>query len=162
MWKTGHSHLKNKLREEGAPFAGEMSGHVFFADRYYGYDDAIYASCRLVEILAAAGKPLSAVAGEIPRYHSTPEIRIDCPDAIKFEVVRKMTEKFKASHDVVDIDGARINFEDGWGLIRSSNTQPVLVLRFEGKTPEALDAIRAEVAGALAEYIDVPPEVTGR
>lgn len=161
MWKTGHSHLKNKLKEEGAPFAGEMSGHIFFADRYYGYDDAIYASCRLVEILSNGDRSLSEVAADIPRYHSTPEIRIDCPDSIKFDVVKKMTEKFKATHDVIDIDGARINFDDGWGLIRSSNTQPVLVLRFEGKTPAALAAIRKEIGDALREHVEIPAEVTG-
>ncbi len=161
MWKTGHSHLKNKLKETGASFAGEMSGHLFFADRYYGYDDAIYASCRLVEILSAEDRPLSEVAKDIPKYCSTPEIRIDCPDSIKFDVVSRMTEKFKLTHDVLEIDGARIQYPDGWGLIRSSNTQPVLVLRFEGKTPEALSAIRREIGDALREHIEVPVEVLG-
>lgn len=162
MWKTGHSHLKRKLKEEGAPFAGEMSGHVFFADRYYGYDDAIYASCRLAEIVGSGDRPLSAIAADIPRYPSTPEIRIDCPDAKKFGVVEAMTRTFRAAHDVIDIDGARVNFGDGWGLIRASNTQPVLVLRFEAKTEEALARIRGAFGEALGAHIAVPPEVLGR
>ncbi|MFH1277441.1 MAG: phosphomannomutase/phosphoglucomutase [Candidatus Eisenbacteria bacterium] len=162
MWKTGHSHLKKKLKEEGAPFAGEMSGHVFFADRYYGYDDAIYASCRLAEIAGGEDRPLSAIAADIPRYHSTPEIRIDCPDSKKFGVVKAMQEKFRATHDVIDIDGARVDFGDGWGLIRASNTQPVLVLRFEAKTEEALGRIRAAFGEALGGHIPVPAEVLGR
>ncbi len=161
MWKTGHSHLKNKLIEEKAPMAGEMSGHIFFADRYYGYDDAIYASCRLAEIMSRENRSLSAVASDIPRYHSTPEIRIDCPDAIKFDVVDKMAARFKETHDVVDIDGARILFDEGWGLIRSSNTQPVLVLRFEGKSEEALVSIRDEVVAALREHVEVDDEAIG-
>jgi phosphomannomutase/phosphoglucomutase len=159
MWKTGHSHLKRKMRQERGPFAGEMSGHVFFADRYYGYDDAIYASCRLAEIVSARGLPLSAIAAEIPRYFSTPEIRIDCPDAEKFEVVERMKERFRRTNEVVDIDGARIEFGDGWGLIRASNTQPVLVLRFEAKSEEALARIRSVVGRALEEYMKVPGEV---
>ncbi|MBN1826263.1 MAG: phosphomannomutase/phosphoglucomutase [Candidatus Eisenbacteria bacterium] len=159
MWKTGHSHLKQKMKDERAPFAGEMSGHVFFADRYYGYDDAIYASARLIEIVAAGGRPLSAIAAEIPRYHSTPEIRIDCPDSRKFTVVEAIQKKFRATHDVVDIDGARVNFDEGWGLVRASNTQPVLVLRFEAKTTDALAEIRDTLVGAIREQgVEVPEE----
>jgi phosphomannomutase/phosphoglucomutase len=159
MWKTGHSHLKRKMKEERSPFAGEMSGHVFFADRYYGYDDAIYASCRLVEIVANEGRPLSAIAAEIPRYFSTPEIRIDCPDAVKFQVVEKVRGRFRATHEVIDIDGARIDFGDGWGLLRASNTQPVLVLRFEAKSADTLARIRRTVGEALREHVSVPDEV---
>ncbi|MFH1680942.1 MAG: phosphomannomutase/phosphoglucomutase [Candidatus Eisenbacteria bacterium] len=159
MWKTGHSHLKRKMKEERSPFAGEMSGHVFFADRYYGYDDAIYASCRLVEIVADEGRPLSAIAADIPRYSSTPEIRIDCPDAKKFTVVVRMKERFGATNDVIDIDGARIDFGDGWGLIRASNTQPVLVLRFEAEDDAALSRIRRILGEALREHVPVPDEV---
>ncbi len=159
MWKTGHSHLKRKMRQERGPFAGEMSGHVFFADRYYGYDDAIYASCRLAEIVSARGLPLSAIAAEIPRYFSTPEIRIDCPDEEKFEVVERMKERFRRTNEVADIDGARIEFGDGWGLIRASNTQPVLVLRFEAKDEGALARIRLLVGRALEEHVKVPGEV---
>lgn len=161
MWKTGHSHLKRKMRQEHGPFAGEMSGHVFFADRYYGYDDAIYASCRLAEIVSRRDLPLSGIAAEIPRYFSTPEMRIDCSDALKFEVVGKMLARFRATNDVIDIDGARIDFGDGWGLIRASNTQPVLVLRFEAKSEEALRRIRRTIGGALREYVTVPDEVLG-
>jgi phosphomannomutase/phosphoglucomutase len=149
------------MREERGPFAGEMSGHVFFADRYYGYDDAIYASCRLAEIVSREGRPLSSIAADIPRYFSTPEIRIDCPDAVKFEVVGRMQERFRATHEVVDIDGARIDFGDGWGLIRASNTQPVLVLRFEAKSAGALARIRRTIGDALGEHATVPDEVYG-
>jgi phosphomannomutase/phosphoglucomutase len=159
MWRTGHSHLKRKMKEEDGPFAGEMSGHVFFADRYYGYDDAIYASCRLAEIVSREGRPLSSIAADIPRYVSTPEIRIDCPDAVKFEVVGRMQERFRATHEVVDIDGARIDFGDGWGLIRASNTQPVLVLRFEARSADALGRIRKTIGDALGEHVSVPDEV---
>ncbi|NNE08024.1 MAG: phosphomannomutase/phosphoglucomutase [Gemmatimonadetes bacterium] len=159
MWKTGHSHLKNKLKVEKAPMAGEMSGHVFFADRYYGYDDAIYASCRLLEIVSKEKRPLSAIASDIPKYFTTPEIRIDCPDDLKFAVVEKMLKRFQDEYEVNDIDGARIDFPNGWGLIRSSNTQPVLVLRFEGKTAKDRDAIQREIVGALSEHIDIPAEL---
>ncbi len=151
MWKTGHSLLKAKLRETGAKLAGEMSGHMFFNDRYYGYDDAIYASARLAEILAGEDRPLSEVLADLPRYPVTPEMRVDCPDEIKFDVVAKVAEYFKARYDVVDIDGVRVNFDHGWGLVRASNTQPVLVLRFEAESEQQLEQYRAEVEGVLAE-----------
>lgn len=162
MWKTGHSLIKAKLKAEGAVLAGEMSGHMFFADRYFGYDDAIYASCRLIEILAKAGKPLSQLVADLPPTSVTPEIRVDCPDHIKFELVRHVQSRFlqharsgRAAdsslriRDVITIDGVRVVFEDGWGLIRASNTQPALVLRFEASSPERLVEIRNLVESEL-------------
>ncbi len=155
MWKTGHSLIKKKMREVGAALAGEMSGHIFFADRYYGYDDAIYAACRLLEIVSRGRVPLSSLLSDLPRYETTPEIRVDCPDERKFAVVEAVRKRFSKTHRVIDVDGARISFEDGWGLVRASNTQPVLVLRFEASSAEALRAIRNEVVDALAAYVDV-------
>ena len=145
VWKTGHSLIKKKMKEEHALLAGEMSGHVFFADRYFGFDDAIYASLRLLEIVAESDKPLDELLADVPETHSTPELRVDCADEVKFEVVRKVLEHYRATHDVLDVDGARINFEGGWGLVRASNTQPALVLRFEAATPARLAEIRTEV-----------------
>ncbi len=152
MWKTGHSLIKAKMRETGAPLAGEMSGHMFFADNYYGYDDAIFASLRLLEMLSREERPLSEIVSEIPYYYSTPEIRIDTPDEDKFNIVEKLRSHFKKDYEVIDIDGARIKFKDGWGLVRASNTQPVLVLRFEAKTEEALEEIKSKVMGKLKEF----------
>ena len=145
MWKTGHSLIKEKMRETGAKLAGEMSGHMFFADDYHGYDDALYAACRLLDVLARALRPLSAVVAEFPRYVSTPEIRVDCPEERKWEIVRAATEHFRARYPVVDVDGARVRFADGWALVRASNTQPVLVLRYEAQEEAALSRIRGEV-----------------
>ena len=145
LWKTGHSLIKAKMKEEGALLAGEMSGHIFFADRYWGFDDAIYASLRLLEILSAANEPLSTMLSDVPETFSTPELRVDCPDDLKFDVVGRVLEHYRRTHTVVDVDGARILFEDGWGLVRASNTQPVLVLRFEAATPTRLATIRSEV-----------------
>jgi phosphomannomutase/phosphoglucomutase len=155
MWKTGHALLKAKLREVNAPLAGEMSGHIFFNDRFYGYDDAIYASLRLLEILEEERKSLSALADEIPYYYSTPEIRVGCPDDKKFEVVSKLVEEFKKQYKVIDIDGVRVEFEDGFGLIRASNTQPVLVVRCEGRTPQRLEEIKQLIFGALSKFKEV-------
>ena len=151
MWKAGHSLIKGKMKEEGALLAGEMSGHVFFADRYFGYDDAIYASARLLEILSQTGQKLSKLLSDVPRTFSTPEIRVDCSDDIKFQVVEKVRDRFAQDYDVIDIDGVRVQFDDGWGLVRASNTQPVLVLRFESKTEEGLTAIQSQVEGVLKE-----------
>src|SRR5688572_13192970 len=165
MWKTGHSLIKAKMKSEKAVLAGEMSGHMFFADRYFGYDDAIYASCRLVEILAKTGKPLSALVADLPETSVTPEIRVDTPDAMKFELVKRVQERLAGYaqtrqplgphrdivREVITIDGVRAIFEDGWGLIRASNTQPALVLRFEAVSADRLFAIRAVVEGELAE-----------
>ena len=151
MWKTGHSLIKQKMKEEEAALAGEMSGHIFFADRYFGYDDAVYASCRLLEILSATGKTVSELLADIPETFSTPEIRVECPDHIKFEVVKQVTDYFRERHDVIDIDGVRVLFPDGWGLVRASNTQPALVLRFEAMTPERLTEIQELVEGVLRD-----------
>jgi phosphomannomutase/phosphoglucomutase len=149
MWKTGHSLIKAKMKEEHAELAGEMSGHMFFADRYYGFDDALYAACRLIEIVANSGSPLSAQLADIPKTVSTPEIRVDCPDEVKFEVVERVTEHFRKLYPVLDIDGVRVLFPHGWGLLRASNTQPVLVLRFEATSPELLEQYRTEVETAV-------------
>ncbi|MCK4352353.1 phosphomannomutase/phosphoglucomutase [candidate division WOR-3 bacterium] len=154
MWKTGHSLIKAKMKEENSPLAGEMSGHMFFADNYYGYDDAIFASLRLLEILASEKRTLSELISEIPAYYSTPEIRIDSEDELKFELVDKIKNYFKSKYPVIDIDGARIKFKDGWGLVRASNTQPILVLRFEAKTKKRLEEIKKEVTDKLLGTMD--------
>ncbi len=156
LWKTGHSLIKTKMKEEGALLAGEMSGHLFFADRYFGYDDAIYASMRLLEILAADPRTLGQMLADVPRTFATPEIRVDCPDAIKFDVVAAVRTHYRAAGlPVIDIDGARISFgtesAPAWGLVRASNTGPVLVLRFEATSAERRDAIRAEVERVVAD-----------
>jgi phosphomannomutase/phosphoglucomutase len=151
IWKTGHSLIKKKMRQESALLAGEVSGHIFFADRYYGYDDAIYASLRLLEIIAESGKKLSELLADVPETHVTPEIRVDCPDEVKFGVVSRVLEHYRATHQVLDVDGARVNFEGGWGLVRASNTQPALVLRFEATSPERLDEIRSEVESVVRD-----------
>jgi phosphomannomutase/phosphoglucomutase len=153
MWKAGHSLIKGKMKEEKAVLAGEMSGHLFFADRYFGYDDAIYAAARLLEILSVTGQKLSDLLADVPRTVTTPEIRIDCPDHIKFDVVRDVTEAFRKDYRIIDTDGVRILFPDGWGLIRASNTQPVLVLRFESSTAENLAAIRGTAEKELNRVI---------
>ncbi len=153
MWKTGHSLIKKKMKEESAELAGEMSGHIFFSDRYLGYDDALYATCRLLEIIAKTGKKVSELIEDLPITFTTPEIRVDCSDEIKFDVVKKITAKFKERYKVIDIDGMRALFEDGWGLVRASNTQPALVLRFEAATEKRLYDIQNEVETALNEII---------
>ena len=159
MWKTGHSLIKNKMKEQHALLAGEMSGHFFFADRYFGYDDAIYSGARLLEILGRTGKTVAQLLADLPPSHSTPEIRIDCPDDVKFKVAALVRDRFRAEgRDIVDVVGVRVRFPNGWGLLRASNTQPVLVSRFEAETPaqlleyrraieEAVAAARAEVGG---------------
>ena len=149
MWKTGHSMIKQKMKEVKAELAAEMSGHMFFADRYFGYDDAVYAACRLLEILAATGQSISELLADVPPTFTTPEIRVDCPDDIKFTIVDKVTAHFKTEFDVIDIDGARVLFDDGWGLVRASNTQPALVLRFEALSERRLEEIRSLVEAAL-------------
>jgi len=145
MWKTGHSLIKAKMKETRAELAGEMSGHMFFADRYYGFDDALYAACRLMEIVAGSGQPLSSQLAGLPHTVTTPEIRFDCPDEIKFQVVRQASAELRARHKTVDVDGVRVLFPQGWGLVRASNTQPVVVMRFEATTPELLTEYQAEV-----------------
>jgi len=151
MWKTGHSLIKARMQETHAELAGEMSGHMFFADRYYGFDDALYAACRLLEILSNSATPLSAQLSDLPAVQSTPEIRVDCPDDKKFGVVKAVRERFQRDYEVIDIDGARIDFGQGWGLVRASNTQPVLVLRFEAQSTELLNQYRKQVEDAVAE-----------
>lgn len=154
MWKAGHSLIKGKMKEEHALLAGEMSGHLFFADRYFGYDDAIYAAIRLLEILSdPAGKKISDIMADVPRTFTTPEIRIDCPDDIKFAVVEAVKDHFRREYPIIDIDGVRIPFADGWGLLRSSNTQPVLVLRFEAVTDKRLQEIRDLIEGVLNQVM---------
>jgi phosphomannomutase/phosphoglucomutase len=153
MWKAGHSLIKGKMKEEGALLAGEMSGHVFFADRYFGYDDAIYAGARLLEILSRDRKSVADLLSGIPVMVNTPEIRVDCPDEKKFQVVAILAEKFRKEYPVIDVDGARVLFDGGWGLIRASNTQPVLVLRFEARDKNRLDEIRGIFMDRLAKLI---------
>jgi len=155
FYKTGHSLIKAKMKEVGAVFTGEMSGHMFFADEYYGYDDAVYAAARLLRILSNTDQPLSELLADVPRYHVTPEIRVDCPDEVKFDVVRQVTRDFKRDYDVVDVDGARVLFGDGWGLIRASNTQPVLVLRAEARTEQALENIKRILEAELQQFPEV-------
>jgi phosphomannomutase/phosphoglucomutase len=156
VWKTGHSLIKTKMKETGARLAGEMSGHLFFADRYFGYDDAIYASLRLLEILANDPRPLAEMLADVPKTFTTPEIRVDCPDAIKFDVVAAVTKHYKdKGYPVLDIDGARITFPSSgsapkWGLVRASNTGPVLVMRFEAGTEGELGAMKSEVESVVA------------
>ncbi|HEV8147503.1 MAG TPA: phosphomannomutase/phosphoglucomutase [Bryobacteraceae bacterium] len=150
MYKTGHSLIKAKMKEEHAELAGEMSGHMFFADRYFGYDDALYAACRLVEIVATSGKPLSAQLEGLPKTVSTPEIRVDCPDETKFQVVEHAAEVLRKRYQVIEVDGVRVLFEGGgWGLVRASNTQPVLVLRFEAPNDALLAKYQREVEEVL-------------
>ena len=153
MWKTGHSLIKEKMKQENAALAGEMSGHMFFADRYLGFDDAVYASCRLLEILSKTGKSLSELLSDLPETFTTPEIRIECPDHQKFKVVAKAAEFFKPRYPIIDIDGVRVLHEDGWGLVRASNTQPALVLRFEALTQSRLSEIRREIESVVERYV---------
>jgi phosphomannomutase/phosphoglucomutase len=152
MWRAGHSLLKSKMKAEKALLGGEMSGHIFFADRYFGYDDGIYASCRLLEILAQSGKTIPDLLSDVPKTFTTPEIRIDCPDDQKFELVERVKESFRKEYPIVDVDGARVLFPDGWGLVRASNTQPALVLRFEARSPERLREIRALVEKRVTDF----------
>lgn len=149
MWKTGHSLMKEKMREVGAPLAGELSGHICFDDEYFGFDDAPYAACRLVELLARSERYLSEIVGAFPPYVSTPEIRIEVEEARKFGIVEAAREHFRKEHEVIDVDGARILFGDGWGLLRASNTQPVLVARYEARSAERLQEIREKVEAWL-------------
>jgi phosphomannomutase len=145
MWKTGHSLIKQRLHETGAPLAGEMSGHMFFNEGWYGFDDALFAAGRLLRYVAGTGRTFEQLVDSIPRYVATPETRLACPDDRKFEVVEQLRAAFRNAPDatrVIDIDGVRVEFGDGWGLVRASNTQPVLVVRFEARTAERLEAIR--------------------
>lgn len=152
MWKAGHSLLKAKMKETGALLAGEMSGHMFFKERYFGYDDAVYASLRLLEILAKSGKALSSLLADLPPSVSTPEIRVDCPDDKKFIIAQRATEYFRRHYEVIDVDGVRVKFPEGWGLIRASNTQPALVLRFEARSQDKLNEYRRLIEEKLKEF----------
>ena len=156
MWKTGHSLIKQKMKEIGAPLAGEMSGHVFFGGDWYGFDDALFAAARLLQYVSRTPGPLSALLADLPHTVSTPELRVACPDETKFAVVERAAAHFGAHYPVSTLDGVRITFADGWGLLRASNTQPVLVMRFEAQTPETLAAYRAEVEGWLARHAAAP------
>jgi phosphomannomutase / phosphoglucomutase len=155
MWKTGHSLLKAKMKETGAPLAGEMSGHIFFKDGYFGFDDGIYVSFRMAQMLSGQEKTLGRLKDELPAFMSTPEIRIDCPDDEKFGVVEKLVAMFKKEYKVIDVDGARVLFGDGWGLVRASNTQPLLVMRFEAKTEARLK----EIENVFREKLKAFPSV---
>ncbi len=152
MSAAGHSLIKKKMRETSALLAGEMSGHMCFADNYFGFDDALYAACRILEIVANSDQSLSEMLADLPVMHNTPEIRIECPDNLKFEIVRTITESFRAKNDVIDIDGVRVEFPDGWALLRASNTQPVLVLRFEATSESKLQEYQNLFAEALSPY----------
>jgi len=158
MYKTGHSFIKKKIKEENAKIAGEMSGHFFFADDYPGYDDGIFASLRMAQILASQEGKLSAIVDTIPKYYSTPEIRLDVPDEIKFKLVDEVKRQFEKTHDVITVDGVRVQTPDGWGLMRASNTQPALILRFEGKTPELLEKMKEMFRTVIDKY----PQLKGK
>ncbi len=150
MWKAGHSVIKAKMKEEGSPLAGEMSGHIFFGDGYFGFDDALYAGVRILQFIVEKQETLSRLLSGIPKASNTPELRVDCPDTIKFQVVDSLkTLLIQEGIDFIDIDGVRVEYPDGWGLVRASNTQPSLVLRFEGPTPTRRDEIRALIESLL-------------
>jgi len=153
MWKTGHSHLKRKMREDGILLGGEVSGHMFFAEGYYGVDDGILASCKIVEIAARAEGPLSRLFDSVPHLCATPELKAPCPDAEKFRVIEELTRELRRDHETIDIDGARVLFPGGgWGLVRASNTNPYLTLRFEAKTEAEIAAMKRVIYGALRRY----------
>ena len=149
MWKTGHSLIKSKMKETHAALAGEMSGHIFFADRYFGYDDAIYAGARVFEISANTNDPISSLISDLAPVVATPEIRVDCEEAKKFHLVEEVKRILSVGRKVNDIDGVRVDFGDSWGLVRASNTQPVLVLRFEAPSSARLTEVRGIVESAL-------------
>ena len=149
MWKTGHSLIKEKMKSMHAPVAGEMSGHMFFTEGFYGHDDALYGAARLLRIVAAAQRPIAAMLDDVPKFVSTPELRVECPDDRKFVIVEAAVAHFSQEHDVIAVDGVRVLYGDGWGLVRASNTQPILVLRFEAGSAERLAAIRADMEGWL-------------
>ena len=151
MWKTGHSLIKEKMKETGSLIAGELSGHICFGEDYYGFDDALYGACALLQLVARSERPLSEHVAALPQYVSTPEIRIDVDEESKFEIVRRAVEAFSRTHEVVAVDGARIAFDGGWGLLRASNTQPVIVMRAEAEDDAALARIRAEIESWLMD-----------
>ena len=151
MWKAGHSLIKAKMKETGAALAGEVSGHIFFADGFFGFDDATYAGARLLQLVADSGQRISQLLEDVPPLYNTPEIRVDAPESEKFEIVRRLQDYFSRHYETVTVDGVRVLFEDGWGLVRASNTQPALVLRFEASSPDRLEEIRSIVESKLEE-----------
>ncbi len=151
MWRTGHSLIKDKMKETHAPIAGEMSGHMFFTEGFYGHDDALYAAARLLRIVADAGASVEELLADVPEFVSTPELRIDVDEESKFEIVDRAVSYFRDRHDVIDVDGVRVLFGDGWGLMRASNTQPVIVARYEARSAERLAEIRGEMEAWLRE-----------
>ena len=153
MWITGHSLIKARMRETGAELAGELSGHMFFADGWYGFDDAIYGAARLLSVLSDCSVPLTELPGWPPAF-ATREIQMPCPEERKAAVIRRAQEHFARTYPVNRLDGARVRFERGWGLVRASNTLPVLVLRFEADSQEALEAIRSEMEGSLQGWLE--------
>jgi phosphomannomutase/phosphoglucomutase len=156
MWKTGHSHLKRKMREDGILLGGEVSGHIFFAEEYYGVDDGILASCKMIELLSRTADPASALFDSVPHLHATPELKAMCPDGEKFQVIEELARELKSRYEVIDIDGARVLFPGGgWGLVRASNTNPYLTLRFEAPTLEQLAEMKRVIYGALARFPSV-------
>jgi len=152
MWRTGHSFIKTKMKETGAPIAGEMSGHIFFSDRFFGFDDATYAGARLMEIASTGNKSFLEMLSDLPRVYNTPEIKYPCPEEKKFTAVDRITEHFRKTHEVIDIDGARVNFGDGWALARASNTTPFIILRFEAQSQARLEEIRESVTEVVKSY----------
>lgn len=150
MWKTGHSLIKDKMKEMHAPIAGEMSGHMFFTEGFYGHDDALYAAARLLRIIADSGKTIDELLSDVAPFVSTPELRIDTDEESKFAIVAKAAAHFGATHEVIDVDGVRVLFGDGWGLLRASNTQPVIVARFEARTAQRL----AEIRGMMEHWLN--------
>ncbi|MBI4272295.1 phosphomannomutase/phosphoglucomutase, partial [Candidatus Uhrbacteria bacterium] len=155
-WKTGHSWIKQKMHEENAPLAGEMSGHFFFSQGYYGFDDGLFAALKLIEFLSTKTESLSEIVSTIPFYYSTAEIEADCADKEKYSVVEKLTSEFKEEgFKVIDINGARVVFEDGWGLVRASSNLPKLVLRFEAKTRERLAEIKHLFRKKIGKFLSV-------
>ncbi len=151
MSRVGHSFMKNKIHETGALLAGEMSGHIFFNDRFFGFDDALYATCRLLEVLSRRGESIREMLADVPEVYSTPEIRRDCPEALKFEIPGLVAEQFEDDYEVTTVDGARVKFENGWGLVRASNTQPKLVLRVEALSEDDKDTYLERLEEAIAE-----------
>jgi phosphomannomutase / phosphoglucomutase len=149
MWKTGHSLIKEKMKEVGAPIAGELSGHICFGEDYYGFDDALYGACALMQLVSRSVRPLSARVAEFPAYVSTPEIRIDVTEDTKFDIIERAVAHFRRDHDVIDVDGVRVLFAGGWGLLRASNTQPVLVMRVEART----EAVLADIRNVLEQWL---------
>jgi len=152
MWKTGHSHLKRKMREDKILLGGEVSGHLFFGENWYGVDDGILASCKFLELCARGTQPVSSHFDTLPHLYNTPELKAPCPDDKKFAVITELAAEFKRRYESIDIDGARILFPEGWGLVRASNTNPYLTLRFEGRTAEAVARMKSEVYAALGKY----------